>query len=45
MTDSEIIEEIRKQTNKKKIRQSLYNIRQRIKKDSYEWYQTLRQGI
>jgi len=44
MTDSEIIEEVRKQTNKNMTRQTLYNIRQRIKKDSYDWYQNLRQG-
>jgi hypothetical protein len=44
VSDSEIIEEIRRKTRKSISRQSLYNIRQRIKQDSYEWYQMLRQG-
>jgi hypothetical protein len=44
MTDSEIIEEVRKQTNQMITRQTLYNIRQRIKRDSYAWYEELRQG-
>jgi len=42
--DSEIIKEIEKQTHKKISRQSVTKIRQQIKKDSYKWYQTLRQG-
>jgi len=45
ISDSEIIEEIRRQTNKDKIsRQSLYNIKQRIKKESAKWYSQLRQS-
>jgi len=42
--DAEIIDEIEKQTHKKISRQSVTKIRQHIKKDSYKWYQTLRQG-
>lgn len=44
LPDSEIIKEIQVQTNKKISRQSITKIRQQIKKDSYKWYQTLRQG-
>ena len=42
--DNEIIIEIRKQTSKIITRQSLYNLRQQIKKESYDWYKTLREG-
>ena len=43
--DSDIIDEIRRQTNKDKIsRQSLYKIKQRIKKESSKWYSQLRQS-
>lgn len=43
--DTEIIEEIKRQTNKDKIsRQSLYNIRQRIKKESAKWYSQIRES-
>jgi len=44
VSDFEIIEEIRRQTRQKITRQTLYNIRQRIKKNSYDWYQSLRDG-
>lgn len=44
ISDSEIIEEIQKQTNQKITRQSLYNIRRRFKEKSFEWYQELRHG-
>jgi hypothetical protein len=43
--DSDIIEKIKRQTNKDKIsRQSLYKIRQRIKRESAKWYSQLRQS-
>jgi hypothetical protein len=42
--DSEIITEIKRQTDKKITRQTLYNTRQRIKKESYQWYKTMREG-
>jgi hypothetical protein len=44
MSDSEIIDEVRRQANQTITRQTLYNIRQRIKKDTYDWFQQLRQG-
>ena len=44
ISDSEIIEEIRRQTNKQLSRISLYHIRKQIKKESYDWYTSLRQG-
>ena len=40
----EIIIEIRKQTGKIITRQSLYDLRQQIKKESYDWYKTLLEG-
>jgi hypothetical protein len=42
--DNEIIIEIRKQTDKIITRQSLYDLRQQIKKESYDWYKTLQEG-
>jgi hypothetical protein len=42
--DAEIIKEIERQTKKSIGRRSLYDLRQSIKKDSYEWYKTMRQG-
>jgi hypothetical protein len=43
--DTEIIEEIKRHTNKEKIsRQSLYKIKQRIKKESAEWYSQLKES-
>lgn len=44
ISDAEIILEIKKQTGKEITRQTVYNVRQRIKKDSYQWYQKLREG-
>ena len=41
--DNEIIEFIFHQTNKTITRMSLHNIRQQIKRDSYEWYANMRQ--
>jgi uncharacterized protein YpbB len=42
--DAEIIKEIEQQTNKSIGRRSLYDLRQSIKKESYEWYKTIREG-
>jgi hypothetical protein len=44
ISDNEIIIEIRKQTDKIITRQSLYDLRQQIKKESYDWYKTLQEG-
>jgi len=44
MNDSEIIEEVTRQTSQTITRQTLYNVRQRIKRESYQWYQEIRQG-
>ena len=43
MSDKEIIESIFNQTNKTITRKAIYELRQSIKKDSYDWYNTLRQ--
>jgi hypothetical protein len=42
--DTEIIKEIYDKTNKTITRMSLYNLRQQIKKESYHWYKTMREG-
>ena len=42
--DPEIIKEIYTQTNKKLSRSGLYRVRQSIKKESYHWYKTMREG-
>ena len=42
--DDEIIDEIERQTNKSIGRRSLYHLRQSIKKESYHWYKTMREG-
>jgi len=42
LTDNEIIQEIEKQTGKTITQRALYDIKQSIKKDSYEWYTKLR---
>ncbi len=42
--DPEIIKEIYTQTNKTLSRSGLYRVRQRIKKESYHWYKTMREG-
>lgn len=43
VSDSEIIEEIYRQTNKRIVQKTLYFIRRRIKQDSFEWYERMRQ--
>ena len=42
--EAEIIKEIERQTNKTIGRRSLYDLRQAIKKESYQWYKTMREG-
>ena len=42
--DSDILDEIERQTGKRINKKSLWSIRQQIKKESYEWYKQLRQG-
>ena len=42
--DFEIIKEVLKQTNHNITRQTLYNVRQRLKKESFKWYSELRGG-
>ena len=42
--DPEIIKEIYAQTNKTLSRSGLYRVRQSIKKESYHWYKTMREG-
>ena len=42
--DNEIIKEIYQQTNKMITRQALYDLRQSIKRKSFKWYKTMREG-
>jgi hypothetical protein len=42
--EPEIINEIYSQTHKMISRQALYDIKQLIKRDSYHWYKTMREG-
>ena len=42
--DNEIVKEIERQTNTTVSRSGLYNIRQQIKKESYDWYKSMREG-
>ena len=42
--DAEICDTILKQTGKTVSRTSLYRTRQSIKRDSYKWYKTMREG-
>ena len=42
--DNEIIKSIYDQTNKTISKQALNSIRNRIKRDSYHWYKTMREG-
>lgn len=42
--DSLIIKQILNQTGKTVSARSLWNVRQRVKKDSYKWYKILREG-
>jgi hypothetical protein len=42
--ESEIIAEVHKHTNKTLSHSGLYRIKQGIKKESYHWYKTMREG-
>ena len=42
--EPEIINEIYNQTNKTISKVALFNIKKRIKRDSYHWYKTMRNG-
>jgi alpha-galactosidase/6-phospho-beta-glucosidase family protein len=42
--DPEIIKEIEKQTNSTFTRFGLYQVKQQIKKESYDWYKSMREG-
>ena len=42
--DAEIIKEIEKQTNSTFTRFGLYRVKQQIKKESYDWYKSMREG-
>jgi hypothetical protein len=42
--DPEIIKEVHERTKKTITEKTIYNIRQRIKKESYHWYNTMREG-
>ena len=44
VTDNEIIKEIERQTNTTVSRSGLYNIKQQIKKESYDWFKQMREG-
>jgi hypothetical protein len=44
LADIEIAKEIERQTGKSITTKQIYNIREQIKKDSYEWYMNLKQG-
>ena len=43
MTDNEIIQEIERQTGQTVTRNTIYKTRQQMKKESYDWFNTLRQ--
>jgi hypothetical protein len=42
--DEDIIKEVYEQIHKTIARKTLYNVRQQIKKDSFKWYKTMREG-
>ena len=44
LPDSEIIAEVRRQTNQTITKQTICNVRQRIKKESYGWYRNMKEG-
>lgn len=44
IADDEIIKEINRQTNKTISTRTLYDLKQSIKKESYDWYKTMREG-
>jgi hypothetical protein len=44
ISDGEIVEEIYRRTNKTMTKKALFYVRRDIKKESYEWYKTMREG-
>jgi hypothetical protein len=44
VSDDEIIKEIFDNTNKTISRKQIYNVRQQIKKELYDWYKTMREA-
>ena len=42
--DNDIIKVIKDQTGKSLTRKEIWNIRERIKRESYHWYKTMREG-
>jgi nicotinic acid mononucleotide adenylyltransferase len=44
LPDTEIIAEVKRQTSQTITKQTICNIRQRIKRDSYHWYKTMGEG-
>jgi hypothetical protein len=44
VSSAEIIEEVYQKTNKTITSKEIYNVRQRIKKDSYQWFKTRAEG-
>jgi hypothetical protein len=42
--DPEIMKEVHDRIHKTITRMGLYNVRQQIKRDSYQWYKTMREG-
>jgi hypothetical protein len=43
--DTEIIQEIERQTNNTITGSGLYKIKQQIKRESYDWYKNMREGL
>ena len=44
ISDNEIIEAVFNHTNKTISRKQIYNVRQQIKRDSYQWFKMMREG-
>jgi hypothetical protein len=44
VSDGEIVQEIYRKTNKTITKKALFYVRRDIKKESYEWYKTMREG-
>ena len=44
ISDLEIVNEVFNQTNKTLSKSGLHNVRQSIKRESYKWYKTMREG-
>ena len=44
ISDGEIVQEIYRRTNKTITKKALFYVRRDIKRESYEWYKTMREG-